>query len=245
MLKTAAARKLLTSIGLVIVVALSGCATVDTDYRDPTDPFEGVNRAVYRFNEHLDRFILKPLARGYQAILPQPVNRGVTNFFSNLDDVTSAINNLLQLKLSRALSDVGRVVVNTTVGLLGFVDVASNVNLPKYGEDFGQTLGAWGVSSGPYIVLPLFGPSSGRDAVGLVVDWFTDPVTYIEDERVRYSLLGLRLVDERAGLLGASRVLEEAALDRYIFLRDAFLQQRLNAVHDGNPPLEDEFDDEP
>lgn len=223
---------------LASTVALSGCATVDPDYRDPRDPFESYNRAMYRFNDGLDRAILKPLARGYNAITPAPVNRGITNFFSNLGDVGSAINNLLQLKLSRALSDVGRVLVNTTVGILGFMDVASNMNMPKYDEDFGQTLGAWGLNSGPYIVLPILGPSSGRDAIGTVVDWYTDPVTYIDDSQVRWGLRGLNFVDRRADLLSASRVLEQAALDPYTFIRDAYLQKRQNDVYDGNPPPE-------
>jgi phospholipid-binding lipoprotein MlaA len=226
----------------VVVVALSGCATVDPAYRDPRDPLEGLNRAVYRFNEGFDRAILKPVARGYEAVVPAPVNRGVTNFFSNLDDVSSAINNLLQLKLNRAVSDLGRVVVNTTAGLLGVMDVASNINLPKYGEDFGQTLGAWGLPIGPYVVLPLLGPSSGRGVVGLVGDWYTYPLTYVDSDVVLFSLLGLEAIDRRAGLLGASRVLEQAALDPYSFVRDAYLQKRRSDVYDGNPPPEADFD---
>ena len=169
------------------------------------------------------------------------------NFFDNLADVTSAINNVLQFKLQRAASDVGRVVFNNTIGLLGFIDVASNMNLPKYGEDFGQTLGVWGFGPGPYIVLPLLGPSSTRDTVGVVAGWFTDPVRYVRKERIRYGLVALRLIDKRANLLGASRVMDEAALDPYQFMRDAYLQKRRYEVYDGNPPPEpfdDEFDDE-
>jgi phospholipid-binding lipoprotein MlaA len=195
-----------------------------------------LNRAVFSFNDFLDRAALEPLALGYRAITPAPVDRGVTNFFNNLSDVGSAINNLLQLKVGRAFSDVGRVAVNTTLGVLGLFDVASNMDLPRYNEDFGQTLGVWGFGAGPYLVLPLLGPSSGRDAVGLVGDYFTDPVTYIEDDSVRWGLRGLNLIDTRADLLSASRVLEQAALDRYSFVRDAFLQQRENLIHDGNPP---------
>ena len=233
------------SLAMAVLMTLAGCATVDPEYRDPRDPFESFNRAMYRFNDGLDRAIVKPLARGYAAITPEPVDRGITNFFSNLDDISSALNNFLQLKFNRAFSDVGRLLVNTTVGLLGFLDVASNMNLPKHDEDFGQTLGAWGMPSGPFIVLPIFGPSSGRDAVGVVVDWYTDPLTYLNDGTVAWGLKGLRLVDRRAGLLGASRVLEQAALDPYVFVRDAYLQKRRNDVFDGNPPPEEFFDEYP
>lgn len=231
---------------VLLFVLLSGCAS-NGDYRDPRDPLESYNRVMYRVNDTLDRGLIKPLARGYTAITPAPVNRGITNFFGNLADVTSAINNVLQFKLQRAASDVGRVVFNTTIGLLGFIDVASNMNLPKYGEDFGQTLGVWGFGPGPYIVLPLLGPSSTRDTVGVVVGWFTDPVRYVRKERIRYGLVALRLIDKRASLLGASRVMDEAALDPYQFMRDAYLQKRRHEVYDGNPPPEpfdDEFDDE-
>jgi len=223
---------------LLLTLFLSGCATVDPAYMDERDPYEGFNRSMHSFNDGLDKAILKPLAKGYKAITPVPVDNGISNFFSNIDDVVSAVNNLLQFKLTRAATDVGRVLINSTIGLLGFVDVASNMNMPKYGEDFGQTLGTWGVGPGPYIVLPFFGPSNGRDTVGLVVDWYTDPVNYLEPESHQLIVKGLRLVDKRADLLGASKVLEEAALDEYEFLRDAFLQKRQYDVFDGNPPEE-------
>jgi phospholipid-binding lipoprotein MlaA len=226
-------------IMMLTTVFLGGCATVSEEYRDPRDPYESFNRAMYKFNDGLDKVVLKPLGKGYKAITPAPVDRGITNFFSNLNDVVSAVNNLLQFKLTRAASDVGRVLVNTTLGILGFMDVASNMNLPKYGEDFGQTLGAWGIDPGPYIVLPIFGPSSGRDAIGVVVDWYADPVLYLEPDHHRYWTRALRAVDRRADLLGASNVLEQAALDPYEFMRDAYLQKRENDVYDGNPPLED------
>lgn len=233
-------RSVLLSAGLLaLMLVLQGCASV-SGYDDPRDPLEGLNRAVYQFNDGLDTVLLKPLARGYDAIVPAPVNKGVTNFFGNLDDIGSAVNNLLQFKLTRAVSDVGRVLVNSTVGLLGVMDVASNMNLPKYDEDFGQTLGTWGFGPGPYIVLPVLGPSSGRDTIGLVGDWFVDPVNYIEDDQVRWGLKGLDLIDTRADVLNASRVLDEAALDPYAFLRDAYLQRRRNLVYDGNPPQEPE-----
>lgn len=220
---------------------LGGCATVDPDFADPRDPWEGFNRAMYSFNDTLDRALIKPLAEGYNAVVPAPVDKGVTNFFGNLSDVTSAINNLLQFKVGRALSDLGRVAINTTIGIGGLFDVASNMDLPHYGEDFGQTLGSWGVASGPYIVLPVLGPSSGRDTVGVVVDWFTDPLTYVEDDTLRYSLRGLNLVDTRSDLLSASRVVDQAALDPYAFVRDAYLQSRKSEVLDGRVEEEDEM----
>ena len=226
---------------IAVVTLLVGCATGDT--RDPRDPIEPFNRVMYEFNDALDRILIKPVAKGYRAIMPSPVDRGVTNFFGNLSDVGSAINNLLQFKLKRAASDVSRVLVNSTVGVLGFFDVASNMNLEKHGEDFGQTLGAWGVGPGPYIVLPVIGPSDGRDTIGLVVDWYTDPVTYVDPTRVRNGLIVLRGIDKRADLLGTSRVVEEAALDKYEFIRDSYLQKRRSAVHDGNPP-DEELDEE-
>lgn len=219
---------------LAVVIGLAGCATgPDSDPRDPLEPY---NRAAYSFNDMIDRAVLEPLAKGYNYITPAPVNKGVTNFFDNLRDVRSAINNLLQFKIGRAFSDVGRVAINSTIGILGLMDVASNMNLPSYKEDFGQTLGVWGLDSGPFIVLPLFGPSSVRDGVGLVGDWFADPVTYIEDDTVRWSLRGLNVVDTRADLVNASRVVDQAALDPYAFIRDSYMQRRESLVHDGNPP---------
>jgi phospholipid-binding lipoprotein MlaA len=226
---------------MALVLLLAGCATT-SDYRDPRDPLESFNRAMYAFNDTLDKALIKPLAKGYRAITPAPVDKAITNFFGNLADVGSAINNLLQFKLQRAVTDVGRVLVNSTVGLLGFIDVASNMNLQKYGEDFGQTVGAWGAGPGPYIVLPVLGPSSGRDLIGLVVDWYTDPVAYVDPSEARYGLAGLRAIDKRADLLSASRVMEEAALDPYEFVRDAYLQKRRSDVHDGNPPPEPEME---
>lgn len=231
-----------TAVVLVMgaVAGLSGCASMTDEYGEPSDPLEGWNRAVYRFNEGLDKAVIKPLAKGYNAITPAPVNRGITNIFGNLEDVGSAVNNLLQFKFGRAASDVGRVAVNTTIGIAGFFDVASNMDLPHYGEDFGQTLGTWGFEPGAFIVLPVIGPTTVRDGIGLVADWYVDPIHYIEDDTVRWSIRGLDLVDTRADLLGASRVLEQAALDPYVFMRDAYLQQRRSKVYDGNPPPEPE-----
>jgi len=238
-------RTLRVAAAAVALVLVSGCAS-DPAYRNPHDPWEPFNRGMYRFNGDLDTAFLKPLAKGYQAITPAPVDRGITNFFENIADVRNAANNLLQFKLARAATSVGRILVNSTVGLLGFIDVASNLNMPRYTEDFGQTLGAWGVSPGPFIVLPFLGPSTGRDTIGLVVDWYTDPLTYVNDGGVAWGLKGLRVIDRRADLLAASKVLEQAALDPYAFVRDAFLQRRRNDIHDGNPPpleADEPFDD--
>jgi len=228
--------QMVKSLLLAGALAVSGCATTDPDFADPRDPFEDFNRTMFSFNDMLDRALIKPLGEGYNFVVPTPVNRGVTNFFNNIDDVTSAVNNLLQFKMGRALNDVGRVAVNSTIGIGGLFDVASNLDMPRYNEDFGQTLGTWGVASGPYIVLPLLGPTSGRDGVGMVADWYTDPITYIDDDGWRYGLRALDLIDTRADLINTSRVLDQAALDPYSFVRDAYLQKRQNDVYDGNPP---------
>jgi phospholipid-binding lipoprotein MlaA len=218
---------------LLWLVVLSGCATGT----NPKDPYEAFNRRVYAFNETIDRYAVKPVAQGYRAVVPPPVRGGVTNVFSNFRDVTSALNSLLQFKLGKAASDVGRVVLNTTVGMFGIFDVAGHVGLDKHDEDFGQTLGVWGFGDGPYLVLPLFGPSTLRDSVGLIGDYFTDPEFYfINHSPETWIVFGVRLVNVRANLLEAERVFEQAAIDRYAFLRDAYLQRRRNQIFDGNPP---------
>ena len=170
------------------------------------------------------------------TIVPSPARTAVSNFFSNAGDVYSAVNNLLQLKGTAALEDTMRVAINTVLGLGGLIDIASDAGLPKHKEDFGQTLGVWGVPSGPYVVWPLLGPSTARDTVGFLVDWQMDPLTYWHDSAVTYSLAALRVVDVRANLLGASNVLEQAAVDKYTFLRDAYLQRRRYLIYDGNLP---------
>ncbi|MCP3667941.1 MAG: VacJ family lipoprotein [Gammaproteobacteria bacterium] len=222
---------------------LTGCASMD-EFSDPRDPLEGFNRAIYSFNDALDRAVVKPVAKGYKAVLPVPVKNGVTNFFGNLSDVGSAVNNLLQFKMQRAGSDVARVAFNSTIGILGVMDVASNMDFPKYREDLGQTLGYWGVGQGPYLVLPAFGPSSVRDGIGWVGGWYLDPIFYVDEPAVFWTLGILRNVDKRANLLAASDLLEQAALDPYEFVKDAYLQKRRNEVHDGNPPLDPEWDED-
>jgi phospholipid-binding lipoprotein MlaA len=225
---------------LLVVGALSGCASLSDDYRDPRDPFEPYNRAMYQFNSDFDQAFFTPVAKGYRYITPEPVDQGITNFFNNLRDVTSMLNNLLQLKLSRAVTDAGRIVVNSTAGVLGFMDVASNLDLPSYKEDFGQTLGYWGIGPGPYFVVPILGANDIRDTISLVPDWYSQPVAYLDDTDVQWALSTLYSIDVRADHLGASDVLESAALDPYVFTRDAYLQRRRNLVYDGNPPAEEE-----
>lgn len=200
------------------------------------DPFEKFNRAMFEFNDTLDRGIFKPVAEGYKAVLPEPARNCIGNVFSNVGDVWIAANNLLQGKPVEAVSDLCRVVINSTVGLLGCFDVASDIGLVKHNEDLGQTLGRWGIGSGPYLVLPIFGPSTVRDTFGLIGDVKANPVANLGHVRTRNSLLALRFVDARASLLSASDILEKVALDRYTFVRDAYLQRRRNLIYDGDPP---------
>ncbi|TVQ90454.1 MAG: VacJ family lipoprotein [Chromatiaceae bacterium] len=222
----------------------TGCSSTPKEYRDPRDPFQPFNRAVFHFNTDFDNAFLKPAARGYQAITPEPVNRSISNFFRNLADVPSAVNNALQFKLSRAGSDVGRVLINTTVGIGGLFDVATNMGLPSYKEDLGQTLGYWGVGPGPFLMVPVLGPSSVRDGIGDIGDAFIHPLFHLDSNETVAGLLALRLVDRRADLLAAGEILDAAAIDRYAFLRDAYLQRRRALVYDGNPPDDDLFGDD-
>lgn len=230
------------SLALSVAAAglLAGCATSG----NPKDPIEGFNRAMFAFNDGLDTAIIKPVATGYDAVLPSPVKTGVTNFFGNIEDVFIGVNNLLQGKIPAAASDFGRVLINTTVGVLGLIDWASDAGLEKHDEDFGQTFGRWGVGNGAYVVIPVFGPRTVRDTVGLVLDVATDPVANHEPARTRDLAIVLRLINDRANLLAADKVVEEAALDKYSYIRDAYLQRRRNLIHDGNPPREVEADAE-
>ncbi|MFA4968670.1 MAG: VacJ family lipoprotein [Sulfuritalea sp.] len=226
------------AVAIAAVGLLAGCATSG----NPKDPIEGFNRAMFAFNEGLDAAIVKPVAKGYEAVLPSPIRTGVTNFFANIEDLFVGVNNLLQGKVPEAFSDLGRVVINSTVGLLGLIDFASDAGLEKHDEDFGQTFGRWGVGNGAYVVIPVFGPRTARDTVGLVLDIAADPVANHNPERTRDLALALRFVNDRANLLPADKVIEEAALDKYSYMRDAYLQRRRNLIHDGNPPREIEAD---
>jgi len=222
---------------------LTACATLEGE-PDPEDPFESYNRAMFEFNDTVDRNLLKPVAEGYVKVTPGFFRQGVSNFFSNLDDVVVIVNDLLQLKIVQAVSDLSRFVVNSSVGLFGVLDVASPIGLSKHNEDFGQTLGYWGVGSGPYLVLPFFGPSSPRDGLGLYVEAteFDLVDRHVDDNRDRNLLQATKIINTRARLLSAGRLLDAAALDPYTFMRDAYQQRRLNLVYDGNPPPE-EFDE--
>lgn len=230
-------------LSLLSLALLGGCASTN----NPRDPLESFNRAIYSFNDGLDKVIMKPVATVYREVLPQFARTGVTNFFNNIYDVITALNNLLQGKISDAVSDVGRLAVNTTVGIAGLIDVATEIGLEKHKEDFGQTLGRWGIGDGPYLQLPFFGPSSFRDAIGFFVDTRVDPVRWIWRDHVatRNSLWGLYLVNLRANLLESTKILDEAALDPYEFQRDAYLQRRRNLVYDGNPPPQKEDEEIP
>ncbi len=215
----------------VVAVSITGCATTGGE---PTDPLEGFNRGVYSFNKGVDRAFLKPVTQLYRNVAPDPLEDAVSNFFANIRDVISAVNSLLQFKLTHAVEDGARVAVNTTLGLGGLIDIASGFGIEQHPEDFGQTLGRWGMGSGPYLVLPLLGPSSLRDAPGQAVDaLFIDPVIAINDVPVRNGLIGGRTLDKRSRLMRAERVLEQAALDEYSFVRDAYLQRRRHLISDG------------
>jgi phospholipid-binding lipoprotein MlaA len=223
--------------------ALGGCAGT-SEYADPRDPLEPMNRAVYKFNDAVDTAIARPVATAYVDVVPEPARNYVRNFFGNLADVLIGANNVLQGKVAEGLQDWFRVAVNTVMGPLGINDWASEMGIEEHNEDFGQTFGWWGAGPGAYLVLPVLGPSSVRDGAGTVLDMALDPVGEIRPTRARNSAVLLRVTSARADLLEAGRILEQAALDKYVFLRDAYLQRRRSLVYDGRPPRE-RYDDEP
>jgi phospholipid-binding lipoprotein MlaA len=221
----ALAARLVTCLGLLLGAALlTGCATVANP--DPRDPLESYNRSMTTFNEHVDAMVLKPVAIAYKEVTPAPVRTGVSNFFANLGDVWSFVNNVLQLRGEAAASTFMRVNVNTFMGIGGVLDIASELGIDRYKQDFGLTLGYWGMGTGPYLVLPILGPSTVRDTLALPVDMKGNVVSYVDPVSARNSLYALRIVDTRANLLRASSVLDSAALDKYSFTRDVFLQVR-------------------
>ena len=223
----------------LLVSLLGGCAMG----RNPADPLEPINRGIYQFNETLDNAIVKPVAQVYRTVIPQFVRSSVSNFFANINDVIVMLNNVLQGKFTAAYSDFGRIAINSTLGVLGLFDVASEAGIEKHDEDFGQTLGYWGIGDGPFVVLPVLGPSTVRDTVGRAVDFRADLVTYVDPSRARNQIWVTRAVNRRAELLDASTVLQTAALDPYEFVRDAYLQRRRNLIYDGSPPPDREFMD--
>ena len=222
--------KVKTVMAVLLVAALAGgCASSNT----PGDPFESFNRAMFGFNEGVDNAVLKPVATGYRNVVPEPARECVGNVFSNINDVFVTINSLLQGKVGDAVSDACRVLINSTVGILGCIDVGSKIGLEKHNRDFGQTFGKWGIASGPYLVLPFIGPSNIRDGVGNIIYASLDPVwaNHIPTRNVAFSL---RAVNLRSELLTASSAVEDAALDKYAFVRDAFTQRRQSLIDDGD-----------
>ena len=223
-----------------LLISLSGPAVAASD----ADPLEPINRVTFTFNDYLDRYLLKPVAKGYRKVTPDFAERGISNFFDNLGEPWNILNNLLQGKPGDAGSDSLRLLVNTTVGLFGFIDIGSRIGLERHDEDLGQTLGVWGVDSGPYLVLPLLGPSTVRDGIARIPSIYISATDEVDHDRTRYSLRALDVVSFRADLLDKERII---AGDRYTFIRDAFLQNRKFKVNDGkneNPFANDGFDDE-
>lgn len=223
---------------LMPAAALAG----DPADADPRDPWEGYNRAVYAFNDGLDTVLLKPAAQAYDAVVPEPVDRGVSNFFANLGEVGNFANGLMQAKPGESARALARLAINSTVGLLGLFDVATKLGIERGEEDFGQTLGAWGAGPGPYFVLPVLGPSTVRDALGKPVDFVTDPAGWLDDPAARNAAWAAAGVDERAGLLETEAAVEDLAADQYALVRNAYLDRRRHAVSDGGAAVEYELD---
>ena len=247
--KTIIDKSLLLS-SLVISMTLAGCASTATTVPNQDDPWVGWNRGTQTFNDNVDKAILKPVAKGYQWITPDFVDEGITNFFSNINDIGVTLNDLLQFKFAQSGMDAGRLLINTTAGVAGFVDVANMVDLPKHKEDFGQTLGFWGVPSGSYLVLPFFGPSSPRDAVGLVGDALFNPLTYVSGfggaaaNAAVYGARAVDITDRRANLMTTEKIVDEGSVDRYDFIKNSYEQNRDYLIHDGNSPEDPDLLDE-
>ncbi len=237
--------KLLTKplLGCLLMMSiLTGCTS---NPKNPEDPWEDWNRGTQEFNDAFDKTIMKPLAKGYLFTAPEPVDRGVTNFFSNIDDIGVSINSLLQFKLLQAGMDLSRFVINTTVGIVGVMDIASDLDLPKHNEDFGQTLAVWGVPSGPYLVLPFWGPSSPRGTAGLMGDAFMDPLNYTLFASFAVSAAStmadvVDATDRRAGYMTSEKIVNEAAVDRYSFIKSSYLQYREFLVNDSQVDEDDD-----
>ena len=218
---------------LVLFVVKVGCTA---NVKNPQDPYEDWNRGVQSFNDNLDDLAMKPVAKAYRWITPSFVDRGITNFFSNINDIGVTINDLLQFKMAQTGLDGSRFIVNTIAGVAGFVDVAAMIDLPKHNEDFDQTLGVWGVPTGPYLVLPFFGPSSPRGVGGMIGDAAMNPISYVDCGFITGGLFALNAADQRADNLSTERIATEAAIDRYEFFKSSYFQQRNYLVKDGNMP---------
>jgi phospholipid-binding lipoprotein MlaA len=232
-----------TMIGASSLALAAGCTAMPTAEMDPIDPNERFNRSMYEINDDLDRAVLKPVATAYTDVLPQPVRTGVSNFYDNLTYLDTTINSFLQGKVVQGTSDLGRFIINTTLGLAGIFDVATYMGLEKHDEDFGQTLAVWGVKTDQYLMYPVLGPSSVRDTGGIVVSMLTNPVFYAAAP-VAVPLAILQGVDQRARSEGFVRFRDEAALDPYLFTRDSYLQHREFEIHDGNVPRRSIYDEE-
>jgi phospholipid-binding lipoprotein MlaA len=224
---------------VALATLLTGCATANGD---PRDPLEGLNRKVYAFNDKVDTWVLRPVATGYRDWVPGELRDRVRNFFANIADPLIGVNNMLQGKFEDGFLDWMRFGFNSTIGLFGLHDIASDMGYEKHNEDFGQTFGRWGAGTGPYLVLPFLGSSDVRDGFGLALDFYLDPLGEARPYRVEYGLWATRFVQARSDLLDASRILEEASLDKYVFQRDAYLQRRRNLIYDGQPPRERDVD---
>lgn len=240
-----ARRRLLSAAALAAVLLLGGCAT--TGPATPGDPWEGFNRKVFAFNEAVDNAVLRPVAETYRDTVPQPVRTGVSNFLGNIGDLWSAANHFLQGKGASGLEQGMRFLTNTLFGLGGLLDPASEMGLKRHAEDFGQTLGTWGVGPGPYLVLPLLGPSSVRDGIGRVPDMAASPSNLLDDSKAGTLTTVLTVVDARASLLGVTGLADRVSLDKYSFFRQGYLSRRRDAVYDGAPPAEafDDIGDDP
>ena len=227
--------------GLLVALLVAGCASSAAPAAH--DPWEPLNRGIYQFNDFGDRLLIKPIAKGYKAVVPTFMRRGVSNFYDNLSTPRSALNNLLQGKPKRALDDTARFLVNSTLGIGGLFDIASGAGMEEYDEDFGQTFAVWGVPDGPYVVLPFMGPSTLRDAFGRPLDALADPLYHHDDSSVRDPLIVLEIIDLRHRLLAAEGLIEDSR-DPYITLRESYLQNRNYVIHDGDPPVDDDFYDD-
>lgn len=229
---------------LLCLMASTIGACASSGKTDSRDPLEGWNRGVQSFNDKLDDYVMKPVAKGYQWVTPTFLDKGITNFFNNVDDISVIANDLLQAKFVQGGKDTGRFLLNTAAGMGGLFDVASKLDLPKNNEDLDQTLGVWGVPTGPYLVLPFMGPSSPRGVVGLGGNVVANPINWITPAAIPWGTGVLFAIDTRADLLSATKIADEASVDRYEFIRNAYFQQRNYLVHDGNPPMDEDLEKE-